>query len=149
MPTFMPDGRVFIDADLTDQLDRAIAKGAALANRVPQARAVRFDRETGQVEVDLSNGCRFAFPSRLIEGLQGQSAADIAGVTISGIGFGLHWAALDLDVSLPDLMAGLFGTRVWMDSQRAAIAGSGRSQAKSAAAQRNGAKGGRPRKAGL
>ena len=133
--------------DLEDQLDRAIAKGELLAGRVPHAQAVRFDPVSDTIEVQLSNGCLFAFPKNLVEGLADQSTHDIAAVTVTGIGFGIRWESLDIDLTIPDLMAGLFGTRVWMDSQRAAVAGAGRSQAKTAAARRNGAKGGRPRKA--
>ena len=133
--------------DLDDDLDRAIAKGDMLMGRVPHARAVKFHPGGETIEVQLSNDCLFTFPVGLIEGLSGQSAPDVADVAITGAGFGLCWERLDIDLSLPDLMAGLFGTRVWMDSQRAAVAGAARSAAKSAAARRNGAKGGRPRKA--
>ena len=89
----------------------------------------------------------FTCPVSLIEGLAGHKDQDIAAVAITGAGFGLHWDRLDIDLSIPGLMAGLFGTKVWMDSQRAAVGGTARSDAKSAAARRNGAKGGRPRKA--
>jgi hypothetical protein len=40
----------------------------------------------------------------------------------------------------------LFGTKAWMDRARAAKAGAATSRKKAAAARRNGAKGGRPRK---
>lgn len=63
-------------------------------------------------------------------------------VEILGAGTGLHWEALDLDLSVPELLNGLFGTR----AQMARLAGQGRSEAKAAAARANGAKGGRPRK---
>jgi hypothetical protein len=63
---------------------------------------------------------------------------------VLGLGIGLHWEQLDVDVSVPGLLAGLFGTKAWMDRQRAARAGTARSPAKAEAARRNGAKGGRP-----
>jgi hypothetical protein len=53
--------------------------------------------------------------------------------------------ALDIDMSVPDLLARVFGTR----SHVARPAGQVRSPAKTAAARANGAKGGRPRKSGL
>lgn len=68
-------------------------------------------------------------------------------VEIAGAGFGLHWPNLDADLSLPSLLAGRFGTQAWM-SELARRAGSISSPAKAAAARVNGAKGGRPRKAG-
>jgi hypothetical protein len=54
----------------------------------------------------------------------------------------LHWEALNIDLSLPGLMSGLFGARSYL----AKVAGSSTSAAKAAAARANGAKGGRPRK---
>ena len=61
-----------------------------------------------------------------------------------GTGYGLHWEALNEDHALPALVAGIFGTKRYM----AQLAGRATSPAKAAAARANGAKGGRPRKAG-
>src|SRR5690606_21142900 len=97
-----------------------------------------------RVIVDLANGATFAFPPRLVEGLHDASPEAIAEVAIIGVGYGLHWESLDLDYSVPGLMNGVFGTANWM----AAKAGRTKSEAKAAAARANGAKGGRPRKAG-
>lgn len=92
--------------------------------------------------VDLENGCTFAFPPRLAQGLDAATDEQLAAVEILGQGYGLHWEVLDVDLSLPGLMAGLFGTKAWM----ARHAGRTTSEAKAAAARVNGAKGGRPRK---
>ena len=129
-------------------------KGAARRGRRslrndPRARAVRYDRRTGCVHVALTNGCTFAFPARQAQGLARASNAQLAQVEILGLGFGLHWESLDVDLSVPGLLAGLFGTKAYMDRQRAARAGATRSAAKAAAARRNGAKGGRPRKSAV
>jgi Protein of unknown function (DUF2442) len=112
----------------------------------PRARAARYDRRTGRVHVELTNGCTFAFPARNAEGLERASDAELAQVEILGLGLGLHWERLDVDLSVPGLLAGLLGTKAYMDRQRAARAGAARSPAKAAAARRNGVKGGRPRK---
>jgi hypothetical protein len=58
----------------------------------------------------------------------------------------LRWASLDVDLYVPALVAGIFGTRSWMTRELAAIAGRSKSAAKAAAARANGKKGGRPRK---
>ncbi len=110
----------------------------------PRARAARYDRKTGCIHVALTNGCTFAFPARHAQGLERASDADLAQVEILGLGLGLHWERLDVDLSVPGLLAGLFGTRAYMDRLRAARAGAATSAAKAAAARRNGAKGGRP-----
>ena len=111
-----------------------------------RARTACYDPATGRVQVDLENGCSFAFPARMAEGLGATSDADLADVEILGAGYGLHWEKLDVDLSVPALLAGLFGTKAHMDRLGAARAGSASSPLKAAAARRNGAKGGRPRK---
>ena len=88
-----------------------------------------------------------AQPARAAQGLARASDAELAQVEILGLGLGLHWERLDVDLSVAGLLAGLFGTQAYMDRQRAARAGAATSAAKAAAARRNGAKGGRPRKA--
>jgi hypothetical protein len=130
-------------ADLTDAgIDAALERGKASRASEPRAAAARYDRGSGRVIVDLENGCTFAFPPRLAQGLEDASDAQLAAVEILGAGYGLHWEALDVDLSLPGLMAGIFGTKSWMARQ----AGRTTSAAKAAAARANGAKGGRPRK---
>jgi len=112
----------------------------------PRAKRARYDRKTGRVLVELTNGCSFAFPARRAQGLEDASDDELAEVTTLGLGLGLRWEKLDVDLSVPGLLAGLFGTKAYMDRLRAARAGSATSPAKAAAARRNGAKGGRPRK---
>jgi hypothetical protein len=84
----------------------------------------------------------FAFPPRLAQGLESATEAQLGQIEILGAGYGLHWEALDVDLTIPGLMAGLFGTRAYMAQQ----AGRATSPAKAAAARANGAKGGRPRR---
>ena len=130
-------------AEPTDaQVDAALERGRAARLRQPRAAAARYDGRLGQVVVELTNGCTFAFPSRLAEGLEAATGDQLALVEVSGSGYGLHWEALDADLSIPGLLAGLFGTRAHM----ARLAGQATSLAKAAAARANGAKGGRPRK---
>lgn len=131
--------------EITDaEIDAAAQKGAVVRANEPRAKAARFDRQLGRVIVDLTNGCTFAFPPRLAQGLESASDDELEKLEILGAGYGLHWEALDVDLSIPGLLAGIFGTRAYM----ARRAGSAKSPAKAAAARTNGAKGGRPRKAG-
>jgi hypothetical protein len=132
--------------DLAASVAKAERRGVRSLRTEPRARGARYERRTGRVHVDLTNGCSFAFPARSAQGLEKASDAELAQVEILGRGLGLHWERLDVDLSVPGLLAGLFGTRAWMDRQRAARAGAATSAAKAAAARRNGAKGGRPRK---
>ena len=127
-------------------LSEAERRGREKLTNEPRAATARYEAATGLVHVELTNGCFFGFPARQVQGLGDASDADLAAIEVLGVGFGLRWDALDVDVSVPGLLAGLFGTRAWMDRQRAARAGAAQSPAKSEAARRNGMKGGRPRK---
>ncbi len=127
-------------------IEAAQQRGKALLRVEPRAAAARFDRKTGRIVVELTNGCTFAFPARHAQGLEEADDVALAEVEILGRGAGLHWERLDVDLSVPGLIAGLFGTKAWMDRQRAAHAGSATSPEKAAAARENGKKGGRPPK---
>lgn len=135
--------------DLAFLIAEAEERGRDIVASEPRAAAASYDPEAGLVHVELTNGCRFAFPAQKVQGLRGADDTKLQEVEVLGRGIGLHWEALDVDLSVPGLLAGLFGTRAWMDRERAARAGAARSPAKAAAAQRNGAKGGRPRKRAL
>ncbi len=129
-------------ADTSDaQIEAAIERGRLLE---PRAETATYDSEHEQIVVKLTNGCSFSFPRLLAEGLAAATREQLAAVEILGAGTGLHWEALDVDLSIPGLLAGLFGTRRHMASQ----AGQTITAVKSDAARLNGAKGGRPRKAG-
>jgi hypothetical protein len=133
--------------ELSDaQLARAKTAGSKMLATEPRASAARYDRDSGRMVVDLLNGCAYVFPTRLVEDLQGASAGDLAGVEVDGLGFNLHWPALDVDLYVPALVAGIFGTRAWMTRELARVAGQAKSPAKAATSRSNGAKGGRPRK---
>ncbi len=130
-------------ASITDaQIDAAIECGKREQEGEPRAAAARYDRQLDRVIVDLTNGCTFAFPPRLAQGLEQADPDQLAEVEVLGRGYGLHWEAMDVDLSIPGLMAGIFGTRAYM----ARRAGQTTSPAKAAAARANGAKGGRPSK---
>lgn len=130
-------------AELTNaQIDAALERGRIARTTEPRAAAARYDKQLGQVVVDLTNGCTFAFPPRMAQGLEAATDTQLAEIEILGNGYGLHWEALDADLSVPGLLAGIFGTSAYM----AGRAGRSTSPAKAAAARANGSKGGRPRK---
>jgi hypothetical protein len=132
--------------DMATTVADAERRGKQSVSSEPRARSARYDRKTGRVFVELTNGCSFAFPARRAQGLERATDGELADIEILGLGLGLHWEKLDVDLSVPGLLAGLLGTKAYMDRRRAARAGAAKSRAKAAAARRNGAKGGRPRK---
>jgi hypothetical protein len=131
-------------AEMDQKIDRALARGRRRAVSEPRATRARYDRRTGRVVVDLTNGCSFVFPARSLQGLAQARDAELADIEILGAGHGLHWPALDTDFTVPGLLMGVFGTRAWMASELARRAGQSKSPAKAAAARANGRKGGRP-----
>ena len=134
-------------ADPTDaELEAAETRGEEAMRTQPRAASARYDPETRRVVVELVNGCTYVFPAALAQELHGAGNEALAGVIVDGVGFNLHWPALDADLYVPALVAGVFGTRDWMAREWARTAGSATSPAKAAASRANGAKGGRPRK---
>lgn len=127
--------------ELTDQdIDRALARGTEVQRTEPRAVAVRFDRAKREIALDLANGCRFSFPVALVPDLKDASFEALSDVQLAGTGTGVSFPQLDVDLSVPGLLNGLFGTRAWLARQ----AGSAKSPAKARAARENGKKGGRP-----
>ncbi|MEG3167286.1 DUF2442 domain-containing protein [Sphingomonas sp. LB3N6] len=135
------------DPQLEAQFDAAEARGQDLMKNAVRAAEARYDHATGRVTLELTNGCAYAFPAQLVQDLNGATDDQLADVEVDGLGFNLHWPALDADLYVPALVSGLFGTRDWMTRELARHAGQATSPAKAAAARANGAKGGRPRKA--
>ena len=134
-------------AELTDaELEAAEARGEEAMRTQPRAASARYDPETRRVVVELVNGCTYVFPAALAQELHGADDEALADVVIDGMGFNLHWPALDADLYVPALVAGVFGTRDWMAREWARTAGRATSPTKTAASRANGAKGGRPRK---
>ena len=130
-------------AELTEaEIGAAEARGRLARGREPRAASARYDRRLKTIVVELTSGASFAFPAHLAEGLERAGEEELAAVEVLGNGYGLHWECLDVDLSIPGLVAGIFGTQRYM----ARRAGQATSAAKAAAARANGAKGGRPGK---
>lgn len=137
--------RRLTDAEILRQIPPARVAERAARTRGHRARAVRFDRSTGRVVLELSSGVLFAFPIAGIPALRRATPAQLARVETNASGSTLRWDALDVDLSV----AGLLLAAVDPAERRrylASLAGHATSPAKAAAARTNGAKGGRPRK---
>lgn len=101
--------------DLTDAgFEAAEARGREMMKSEPRAVAAHYDRETGRVAVELTNGCTFIFPATLAQELHGADDEALSRIVVDGAGFNLHWPAIDADLYVPALVAGVFGTRDWM-----------------------------------
>ncbi|MDR9403630.1 MAG: DUF2442 domain-containing protein [Halothece sp. Uz-M2-17] len=77
--------------------------------------AARYDSQQDQIIINLSDGSEFRFSSQLGQGLQNGTPEQLAEVEVTPSGQGLHWETLDADLSIPDLLRGVYGNRKWMD----------------------------------
>lgn len=108
--------------------------------------AARYDRRRHRILVALHSGVEISVPVALAEGLADAPREALAEIEIAPSGLGLHWPQLDVDLYVPALLNGVFGSEAWMARTMGEKGGRARSAAKTAAARRNGMRGGRPRK---
>ncbi len=131
---------------IREQIEKA-KEQTRLADEIePRATAVYYEQGSHRIVVELSNGADFRFSPASVPELIAASSDELAQVEVSPSGRTLRWQRLDADLSLPGLMAGVFGAKTWM-AHLGRMGGQATSQAKAEAARLNGMKGGRPKKA--
>lgn len=154
MPNWNPETKNWEWTDL--ELEAEVVAGArrtaehrehAPARVITGARYLAPER---RVRVDLDDGTTFIFPVDQVQGLAEQADADLEALEILSYDT-IAWPNMDAIVPVSDLMAGVFGSKVWMQRLRelGQKGGAARSQAKIEAARENGKRGGRPRKKAL
>lgn len=126
-------------------MQAARARAHELKNHMPQATGAVYNPDTGLVCIRLSNGIVIGLPAAQTQGLETAGTKDLSAIRISPSGYGIHFPKLDVDLYLPALMEGIFGTKAWM-AERGRKGGQAATKAKKAAARANGKLGGRPRK---
>ncbi len=109
------------EQELDEMFDQAEISAKIADLTEPRALSAHYDRDTERIVIQLRDGSTFMFPSRLGQGLMDASAEDLAAIEITPSGYGLHWENLDVDLSVPSLLKGIYGTRAWM-AQLQAIA---------------------------
>ncbi|AFZ20679.1 DUF2442 domain-containing protein [Allocoleopsis franciscana] len=133
------------EENLKEEIARAKAAGEKADATQPRAESVHYDKSDDLIVIRLRNGAIFSFPPRLAQGLKNASPEQLADIWMPPSGSSVHWESLDVDFSIPELVAGIFGTKSWM-AELGRKGGQATSSTKSAAARKNGKKGGRPRK---
>jgi Protein of unknown function (DUF2442) len=128
------------------EIDRALERARTFTDP-PRVIAVEYRPGAGLdlLILKLSDGHRQLIPREDLEGLQEASKGQIGHVEIIGNGTGLRWPDLNVDHYVPSLLGGIYGTRRWM-AMIGQSGGSAQSVAKRKASQRNGLKGGRPKR---
>lgn len=130
-----------------DEFEAANARATARLEKAPTAISARYDRRSGRIMLELSNGLGVSFNPHSAQGLETAKPDDLAEIEISPSGLGLHIPALDADLYLPALLEGFLGSRKWTAATMGKSGGRSSSEAKTAAARANGKLGGRPKKA--
>ena len=130
----------------SEEFEAANRRAAERLRKAPVATAVRYDRRTGRIVIDLSSGLEIGFRPRDVQGLEGSRPEQLGEVEISPSGLGIRFPRLDADLYLPALLEGFLGSKRWMAVQMGKIGGKASTEAKAAAARQNGKLGGRPKK---
>jgi hypothetical protein len=115
-----------------------------------RAKSVSVERNVNSLmlEIRLVGGGLVAFPLSRIKGFTSSrlrtAAKSVFDVRLEERGAAIAWPELDIDFSVAEMVPYLLGITTASESARRA--GRATSEAKSAAARSNGARGGRPRK---
>ncbi len=134
----------WVDEELSRSLRRVTQRSERAGAASARAVSARYDTRNARLVVELANGVVLMLPPQLLQGLWGASPSALAKVELTPRGSGLHWEALDVDLSVAGLALGVFGSRTWM-SELARHAGSRTSSRKAASSRENGKRGERPR----
>src|SRR5580698_6268875 len=134
----------WIKKELRANFAKSSRAGRQAAKAEPRAASARYRAKDEALHVALTNGAKFIIPVKLIPELQKAPVRDIRKVEVLGRGGGLHWETLDVDISVPGLIASVFEGPTWL-AELGRVGGQRSSVAKAAAARKNGRKGGRPR----
>jgi hypothetical protein len=134
----------WIKKELRANFAKASRAGRQAAKAEPRAASATYRAKDEALHVALTNGAKFIIPVKLIPELQKAPVRDIRKVEVLGRGGGLHWETLDVDISVPGLIASVFEGPTWL-AELGRVGGQRSSAAKAAAARKNGRKGGRPR----
>jgi hypothetical protein len=134
-----------LDKDLLAEISAAREASLESERHEPRAKSVHYDGDAKKIILHLKDNSRLAIEAELIQGLENANDEGRSDVEIQGDGYALHWETLDVDISVPGLVKGIYGTKAWM-THLGQKGGQAKSEAKSEAARANGKKGGRPPK---
>ena len=128
-------------AEVLAQIPAARAAGRDAQRQAWWPADVSYERSRDRVIVSFRDGKSLAVPRAGIPELVDASPEQLEHVELAGEG--IRWDALDVDVSVPNLISEWLGPH-FSTSASGRMGGRSRSRAKAAAARANGAKGGRP-----
>ena len=96
------------DAEFDRQFAEATKRGKEDLNAGVFATAARYDKAKRRLIVDLANGMTVIIPQHLLQGLQEAKPKELTEIEILGVGSGLYWPQLNIDIALSGLLAKIF-----------------------------------------
>jgi hypothetical protein len=111
-------GRMMGDEEMLDGYTAAAERGRVAAETEPRAASARYDHRTRRVVLELTNGCLFAFPTAIAQGLSGATREQLRHVEVMPGALDIYREELDVGFSVPNLVGGTFGSREWMRQLR-------------------------------
>ena len=128
------------------EIDPAIQRASAVADE-PRVISVEYrpGRGLDLLILQMSDGHRCVLPREDLQGLQNATREQVAKIEILGQGTGLHWPLLNVDLYVPALLSGIYGSRRWM-AEIGRSGGIKTSAAKRRSSRLNGSRGGRPKR---
>jgi hypothetical protein len=142
----MSNNDLVISAALQAQVNQARQSGEMLKKTEPRAVKAWYELASTRVFIELQNGIVMGFPPQLLQGLESATPEQLAEVEVTPSGYCLYWESQDVDLAVPELVAGSFGTKAWM-AELGRQGGKAKSSAKAKSSRENGKRGGRPKKA--
>lgn len=102
------------EEELDKEIKLAKKAGKEAYLNEPRAVSVKYNKKTGRVIIDLITGVSFMFPASMAEELVDVSKSDLSDVSVLADGFAIYWEKIDVALSVPDLLKGVFGSKAWM-----------------------------------
>jgi hypothetical protein len=102
---------VLTEETLKNEIAQARAAAASSDVLEPRAQTAYYDLNSNRMVIELRSGATFLFPPELVQGLAGASSDSLMQVKVTPSGEGLHWEELDVDMSIPAIIMGIFGTK--------------------------------------
>jgi hypothetical protein len=137
---------------ITDpEYETALAAGRAAAETEIRARSVRYVEDRDSIEIVTTRHAGFLIPLNWIAALRDVPASDLSKLEVWPDGSAIELGDRDIHISVDGLVKAMLPAMLptkTIASLFASRGGKATSDAKRGSAQRNGQRGGRPRKAG-
>ncbi len=105
---------IMSEEEFERQYRAAQRRGRQTLTNTPRAEAAHYDPASKRIIIEFLNRSTFTFPVELVQGLVQASDEDLTDIRLLAQGLALDWPRLDLQLSITGLLAGQFGTKVWM-----------------------------------